>query len=396
MGLFRQIAKYITRRHPEWAPPDFRDLLESAPDSMVIVNGDGKIVVVNSRTEILFGYGRQELLGRPVEILVPQRFHAQHGKHRQSYFAEPRVRPMGAGLQLFGKRKDGTEFPVEIMLSPLRTAQGPFVTGAIRDISERRKAEEEIKKLNADLGEAVRRSEKLAATGRLAATLSHEIKNALDTLLNVLYMVEVNPSLEAEMRQMVAQAKEEVTRIGNITRSTLALQRETAFPVSLNVSELIDGVCRMFEASMAQRGIQLERNYETPGQLIGYPGELRQVFTNLISNAIDALQQGGHLGVTISQVANAVQVCVMDNGPGIPTENLARIFDAFFTTKGEKGTGVGLWVTRSIVQELGGTVEVSSSTQSGRSGTTFSVVLPRTQSHATRADPVLLPKASAG
>jgi PAS domain S-box-containing protein len=226
MGLFRRLAAYVTSKHPEWVRPDVGDLLESAPDGMVIVNADGRIVVVNSQTEILFGYSRQELIGQPVELLIPARLEHLHTKHRASFLAEPHVRPMGAGLELFGKRKNGTEFPVEISLSPLRTPQGLFVTSAIRDISERKRAEEQIKKLNAELGEALRRAERVGATGEQATKMAREIENVLNALLNLLSQLQRYPAADSDIRELVGKAQEEVGHIAYITGNALALQRE--------------------------------------------------------------------------------------------------------------------------------------------------------------------------
>jgi protein-histidine pros-kinase len=226
VGLYRRLAYYATGKHPDRVQPDVADLLESAPDGMVIVDAEGQIVIVNSQTEILFGYSRQELVGQPVEILIPARFERLHQKHRASFRTEPQVRPMGAGLGLFGKRKNGIEFPVEISLSPLRTPQGLFVISVVRDMTERKHAEEQIKKLNAELGEALRRAERLGSSGELATNMAHEIENRLDTLGRLLVQLERHPAADPGIKELVGKAQDEVAHISQITGRTISLQQQ--------------------------------------------------------------------------------------------------------------------------------------------------------------------------
>ena len=208
----------------------FRSLIESAPDALVIVDIDGNIAIVNAQTESLFGYQREELLGRSVEILIPKRYRELHSEHRHRYAQDPQFRPMGAGFELKGLRKDGTEFPVEISLSPLATQDGNFVSSAIRDITQRKHAETAIAKLNGDLHEALAQSEKLASAGRMMAIVAHEIHNALDSLTGCLYLLKKSTVLDGTGKKLVAVAEEQVAHIAEICRQTWNL---TITPKSL-------------------------------------------------------------------------------------------------------------------------------------------------------------------
>ena len=352
-------------------------IVEDSTDAILSKTLDGTVMSWNHAAELMYGYTREEMIGKPVAMLLPP--------DRPDEVAHILSR-LKRGERLFHFEtvrlaKNGRKLQVALTISPIRNGSGELVGASTiaRDITEHKNAEE-----------ALRKAEKLALAGRMATTVAHEINNPLEAIGNILYLLRNVVELSAEARRYVETAQQELKRVSEITKLTLGMQRGAADRrESVQVTKLLDNVLTLYERKSKTLGIQIQRRYSYDDVVIGSPGELRQVFSNLIVNAMDALAASGNkLVVSVRQArrwdtgAEGVRISIGDDGPGIAPAHRSQLFQAFYTTKGELGTGIGLWVSKAIVHKHGGALRVRSSVRGGQSGTCFSVFLPfETASH---------------
>jgi PAS domain S-box-containing protein len=345
-------------------------IVESAEDAIVSKDLNGIVSSWNAAAERIFGWKAEEIIGKSILTIIPPELHGDEdmilGKVRRGERIEH--------FETLRVRKDGQRIDVSLTISPIKNESGMIVGAAkiARDITKQKRAEE-----------ALRRAEKMGATGQLAASIAHEINNPMQSLTNLLALIGYKTSIDRDTRRLVQLAETELSRMSHIARQMLSFYRESATPVKVKPTEILDEVLELSVLRLRANEVRLQRRYEFDGEIEGYPVELRQLFANLLTNAIEAIGHKGQVLIHVTpwrepagQRRRGVRILISDSGPGIRPE----VRNPFFTTKAERGTGLGLWVVKGIIGKHGGSIRVRTRYGRERTGTALSVFLPAQES----------------
>jgi PAS domain S-box-containing protein len=344
-------------------------IIDQTHDAVISTDMRGVIRTWNRGAERIFGYSAEEATGKSISMMaLPE---------QESFLRRQITAAINAGnmqTEIAARRKSGEIATVHLSLSMMHNEVGEptGVVGVALDISGQKRAEA-----------LLRNTERMAAMGRLAATIAHEINNPLESVTNVFYLLSRHSSLDDVAKGYLSIAEAELKRIGHIVKQTLGFYRETEHPIPVQLAGVLDSVFELYEHRGDKLGIQLSREYDIDATVEGYPGELRQIFSNLVVNAMEAVGEDGRVRIHAYRSRDwahggreGVKISVADDGPGIAASNRSHLFEPFFTTKGERGTGLGLWVTLGMVQKHNGSIRVRSTTGPRRHGTIFSIFLP--------------------
>lgn len=339
-----------------------RHLVEAAPTAIVAIDEAGDITLVNSQTEQLFGYGREELIGARIEMLVPRRYRYVHSDHRQGYLSDPQARPMGVGRELYGLRKDGSEFPVEIGLSPMDTDQGRFVLSTVVDISERREQEEALLKAN----DALERSN--MELQRYAHVASHDLQTPIRSIGSFVGLLRAGygDSLDDQANDWLMRIAKSTAHMQTLTRDLLSysrLEREERPLEAVAMGEIFDEVVRLLDVVISETGAEVTTDVLPTVQ--GDRSQLIQLLQNLLDNALKYHLEGNTPRVHLAAERSGREwvFSLADNGIGIAPKHRNRIFEVFKRLHDQRefpGTGIGLAVCRRVVQRHGGRIWVES------------------------------------
>lgn len=365
------------RQRQEW----FRITLNSIGDGVIATDPHGRVTFVNDVGRNIIGIVGTDVSGRDIYDIFPilnEHTNAPVENPVQKVIATGVV--MGLANHSMLVRTDGTRVPIEDSASPIRNDRNQIIGVVLvfRDATHERHSQQ-----------ILRRAEKLAAAGRLAATMAHEINNPLEAVANLLFIVQRSPELSAESKQFLITAEQQLERVSHITRQTLGFYRESTSRSEIQLPALIDSVLKLYDNKLRSKNILVEQDLDGTPSLSGMIGELRQLIANLVSNAIDAMEENGRLTISARQAAQnghqGTEIQISDTGQGVAPEHAERIFEPFFTTKADVGTGLGLWVAREIAERHGGMLRLENTGQ--QNGSTFSIFLPSstTQSESATA-----------
>jgi PAS domain S-box-containing protein len=366
-GAVGALIDITERKRMEQTLRERAELMDLASEAIIVRDMDGTILFWNSGAAALYGWTTEEAVGRDLHQMLQTIFSVSLEEIESTLV---QGRRWEGNLVQFAK--DGREIVVACRKSLQRDGtKGRAVLEICRDITAQLQAEE-----------ALRRSEKLAAMGRMAGIVAHEINNPLGSITNVFYLLREHPSLDEEARNYARMAEEELSRVTHITKQTLGFYRESAQIIPVSIPTILDDILELQSSQLTKSKISVDRRYSTDGVVGGFPGELKQVFLNLIGNAIEAMPDGGRLRVHVHESSGAhsqlsgVRVSISDTGAGIRPEDAKRLFEPFFSTKSTKGTGLGLWISKGIMQKYEGTICFRSVCLPGGNITCFSVLIP--------------------
>jgi PAS domain S-box-containing protein len=366
-GLARQRSRAETRA--DEVRQQLAAIVTSSEDAIISFTVDGIVTSWNRGAEALYGYTPAEIIGRPISVTVPPELLEEFGNNMARLNREERL----GSHQTERIDKNGTRLTVLLSVSPLRNEEGKLIgaSAIARDVSAQKRTEE-----------ALRRNERLATAGRLTAAMAHEIKNPLEALTNLVYLARRDANGRDEYLKL---AEQEIGRLDSIAQQALGFVREGASPERLDVGKILEEVVQLYLRKLQASQITVERQSGNHLEIEGYASDLRQLFSNLILNAIDSMKYGGRLRLRVARAhewsgnqRTGVRVTIADTGSGIQPKDLPHIFEPFYTTKKDQGTGLGLWLAYGTVQKHSGAIRVASRTTPNASGTVFAVFLPET------------------
>lgn len=342
----------------------YQELLESAPDAIIVSDRDGNITLVNAQTEAIFGYSRRELIGKSVELLLPHDLQEMYLQYRICCITSPKLHHLGNEFDFFGRRKDGSELPIDVKISRFFTEDGLRITTIIRDVTERKEAEEQVV-----------RAARLAALGQMSTALAHELNNPLQIIKGYLDIILDFPTQLEERNSYLQIIRQQINRMDEDAQNILNYSRPRQKPSQLvHVTDLIGQVLTLADKQLRQCGLHVVQEFEEVPPILAAPDSLVQVFLNMVINAAESSREvGSLLRIALKAKDDEVTLSFITTGPTIPDKDLPYIFDPFFTTK-PGGTGLGLWISRNLVEQNQGSLNAQNLADG--EGVVFTVAFP--------------------